>query len=171
MEEKETSSTAIEAPERSLEPANSRPKEDRVLKALTFLLANEEYAIYILVIQEIARPIAVTHVPRVPAYIRGIANLRGRVIPILDLHTRLGLSAFVPGSRNRFVICHTESGEVGILADKVNDVVELKRNKLQPPPAKIAASGSGFITHIGRVGGRILIVLDTEKILQLHRGD
>ncbi len=144
-------------------------KGGKAIKVLTFLLANEEYAVDILVIEEIARPVAVTHVPRVPPYIRGIVNLRGRVLPILNLHVRLGLSAYVPGNKNRFIICRTESAEMGILADKVNDVVELEKHQLQPPPAKIAASGSGFIKNIGRVGGRILIVLDIDKVLQIDR--
>ncbi len=150
-------------------PSGGLIKVETALKALTFLLAEEEYAIDILVIEEISRPIAVTRVPRVPSYICGITNLRGRVIPILDLHVRLGLAPFVPGSKNRFIICRTEFAEVGILADKVYDVVNLEKHQLQPPPAKIVASGSGFITHIGRVSERILIVLDTEKILQINR--
>ncbi len=144
-------------------------KVDTGTKVLTFLLANEEYAIDILIIDEITRPIAVTYVPRVPPYIRGIINLRGQVIPILNLHLRLGLSTYVPGNKNRFIICRTESTDVGIVADKVNDVVHVEKHQLQPPPAKISASGSGFVKNIGRIGERILIILDIEKILQIDR--
>ncbi len=146
-------------------------KGEEAFKALTFWLANEEYAIDISVIEEITRPIVVTTVPRVPNYIKGIVNLRGRVIPVLNMHVRMGLIAFVPGNKNRFIICRTEQAEVGIIADKVTDVVCFEKYQLEPPPAKIAASGSGFIKNIGRVKERILIVLDTEKILRISEGE
>jgi purine-binding chemotaxis protein CheW len=146
-------------------------KTEDSLKALTFWLAHEEYAIDISVIEEITRPIVVTTVPRVPAYIKGIVNLRGRVIPVLNVHVRMGLSAFVPGNKNRFIICRSEQSEVGIIADKVTDVVCLEKHQLEPPPAKIAASGSGFIKNIGRVKERILIILDTDKVLRVDHGE
>jgi purine-binding chemotaxis protein CheW len=145
-------------------------KGEDSFKALTFWLANEEYAIDISVIEEITRPIVVTTVPRVPPYIKGIVNLRGRVIPVLNVHVRMGLAAFAPGNKNRFIICRTEQSEVGIIADKVTDVVCFEKYQLEPPPAKIAASGTGFIKNIGRVKDRILIILDTEKILKIVEG-
>jgi purine-binding chemotaxis protein CheW len=144
-------------------------KGDDAFKALTFWLANEEYAIDISVIEEITRPIVVTTVPRVPAYIKGIVNLRGRVIPVLNIHVRMGLANFTPGNKNRFIICRSEQAEVGIIADKVTDVVCLEKYQMEPPPEKIAASGSGFIKNIGRVKERILIVLDTDKILRVDQ--
>ncbi len=144
-------------------------KIEEGVKVLTFWLANEEYAIDISVIEEITKPIPVTYVPRVPPYINGIVNLRGRVIPILNVHVRLGLAPIVPGNKNRFIVCRTELAEVGILADRVNDVVHLEKYQLEPPPAKIAASGSGFIKNIGRTGGRILIVLNGDKLLRIDR--
>jgi purine-binding chemotaxis protein CheW len=144
-------------------------KTKEVFKALTFWLSKEEYAIDISVIEEITRPIAVTYVPRVPPYIKGIVNLRGRVIPVLNMHVRMGLDPYLPGNKNRFIICRTEQAEVGIIADKVNDVVSLEKYQMDPPPAKIAASGTGFIKNIGRVKERILIILDTEKVLQVDQ--
>jgi purine-binding chemotaxis protein CheW len=145
-------------------------KTQETFKALTFWLSTEEYAIDISVIEEITRPIAVTYVPRVPPYIKGIVNLRGRVIPVLNMHIRMGLDPYLPGNKNRFIICRTEQAEVGIIADKVNDVVSLEKYQMEPPPAKIAASGTGFIKNIARVKERILIILDTEKILRVGQG-
>mgnify|MGYP001561479579 CR=1 FL=1 len=143
-------------------------KTEEALKVLTFWLADEEYAVDISVIEEITRPVAVTYVPRVPPYIKGIINLRGRVIPVLNIHVRMGLAPYVPGEKNRFVICRTAQAEVGIIADKVNDVVSLDKYQIEPPPAKIAASGSGFVKNIARVKERILIILDTGKILRVN---
>ena len=139
-------------------------------KVLTFFLGHEEYAIDILFIEEITRPLSVTYVPRVPPYIMGVISLRGRVIPVLNLHVRLGLTAFALGKKTRFIICQMDDVEVGLVADKVNDVVSLDHYQLEPPPAKIAASGSGFIKNIGHIGERVLIVLDIEKVLQIHFG-
>ena len=141
------------------------------LKALTFWLADEEYAIDISVIEEITRPMIVTTVPRVPSYIKGIINLRGKVIPVLNIHVRMGLASFKPGSKNRFIICRSDQAEVGIIADRVTDVVSLEKYQMEPPPEKIATFGSGFIKNIGRVKERILIVLDMDKILRVDHGE
>lgn len=141
--------------------------EEAIRKVLTFMLADEEYAFDILAIEEITRPLAVTHVPRVPPHVVGVVSLRGRVIPMVDLHVRLGLSAFVSERKNRFIICQTEHSTVGVVADKINGIVALSPDQLKPPPAKITASGSGYTKNIARLRDRIVMVLDIEKVLQI----
>ncbi|MBI3805757.1 MAG: purine-binding chemotaxis protein CheW [Nitrospirae bacterium] len=150
------------------EPFLEDPEE---VELLTFNLAEEEYAVDIKLVQEISKMAEMTMLPRTPAYIKGIITLRGNVIPVFDIRSKLGLPAFVKGPKSRFIICTTEKGRAAMLVDQVNDVARLLRYRLEPPPAGVAASSSGFIRNIARHGDRLLILLETEKVLELDRVD
>ncbi|TAK03134.1 MAG: purine-binding chemotaxis protein CheW [Candidatus Manganitrophaceae bacterium] len=139
------------------------------LELLTFNLSEEEYAVDIMVIQEITKLTDITHIPRIPSYIKGIITLRGHVIPVFDMHARLGLAPFVQGPRSRFIICTTENGMVAMLVDRVNDVVRLVRQELDAPPAGVAAIDAGFIRNIARQKDRLLILLEINKTLQIDK--
>lgn len=154
-------------PVKAQEEAMSFLEEDE-LELLTFSLAKEEYAIDIMVIQEITKPTEITAIPRTPSYIHGIVTLRGNVIPVFDMHRRLQLDPFIEKGKSRFVICQLKEGAVAITVDEVIDVVHLKKNQLEPPPSGIAVNGGGFIKSIGRAKERLLILLDIEKALQIE---
>jgi len=145
--------------------------EEDELELLTFSLAKEEYAIDILVIQEITKLTEITPIPRTPSYIHGIVTLRGNVIPVFDMHRRLQLDPFIESGKSRFVICQLKEGAVAITVDEVIDVVHLKKSRLEPPPSGIAANGGGFIKSIGRAKERLLILLDIEKALQIEESN
>jgi len=139
------------------------------LELLTFHLGNEEYAVDIMVIQEITKVTEITRIPRIPSYIKGIITLRGIVIPVFDMHTRLGLAPFVKGPRSRFIICATENGMVAMLVDRVNDVVRLMRQDLEATPPGVAAIDAGFIKNIAKQKDRLLILLEIDKVLRIDR--
>lgn len=139
------------------------------LELLTFNLGEEEYAVEIGVIQEITKSTEITHIPRIQSDIKGIITLRGNVIPVFDMHARLGLAPFVKGPKNRFIICAAEKGMVAMLVDRVNDVARLMRHDLEAPPAGVAAIDAGFIKKIARYDNRLLILLDIEKTLRIDR--
>lgn len=147
--------------------AEISPADVDELELLTFFLANEEYAIDIMMIQEITKLTEMTPIPRTPSYIHGIVTLRGNVIPVFNLHDRLKLDPFLARRKSRFVICQLKEGAVAVTVDEVVDVVHLKKNRLEPPPSGVAANGGGFIKSIGRCKERLLILLDVEKALQM----
>jgi purine-binding chemotaxis protein CheW len=149
------------------EKEESLSEEDE-LELLTFSLAKEEYAIDIMVIQEITKLTEITAIPRTPPYIHGIVTLRGNVIPVFNMHRRLKLDPFTERGKSRFVICQLKEGAVAIMVDEVIDVVHLKKSQLEPPPSGITANGGGFIKSIGRAKERLLILLDIEKALQVE---
>lgn len=156
-------------PDPALSEEKSEPSVPEELELLTFNLAQEEYAVDIMVIQEITKLTEITRIPRIPAYVRGIITLRGTVIPVFDMHARLGLASFVKGPRSRFIICTTENGMVAMVVDQVNDVVRLTRRDLEATPPGVAAIDAGFIKNIAKYKDRLLILLDVNKTLQIDQ--
>lgn len=139
------------------------------MEVLTFNLDQEEYAVDIMMIQEITKLTDITPIPRTPGFIKGVVNLRGNIVPVFDLHKRLGLGPFLESHKNRFIICQTPSGAAAVMVDEVTDVIQLKKNRLEPPPSGGAAQSAGFIKNIGKFKERLLILLDVEKVLRMDQ--
>ena len=137
------------------------------LELLCFRVATEDYAISIMDIKEIIKPREVTEVPRVPPFVRGILSLRGIIIPVFDMRLRLGLPAGVRSERERIVVVQRQGGFCGVLVDQVVQVVRIAEAKLEAPPVVLEGIDREFIQGIGRVAGRMLILLDMEKVLDI----
>ena len=137
------------------------------LELLCFRVATEDYAINIMDIKEIIKPREVTEVPRVPAFVRGILSLRGIIIPVFDMRLRLGLPEGVRSERERIVVVNRQGGFCGVLVDQVVQVVRIAEAKLEAPPVVLEGIDREFIQGIGRVAGRMLILLDMEKVLDI----
>ncbi|GFO56689.1 hypothetical protein GMSM_36960 [Geomonas sp. Red276] len=137
------------------------------LELLCFRVADEEYAISIMDIKEIIKPREVTEVPRVPAFVRGILSLRGIIIPIFDIRLRLGLPAAVHSERERVIVVNRSEGFCGVLVDEVVQVVRVGEGSIEPPPVVLEGIDREFVQGIGRVGGRMLILLDMMKVLDV----
>lgn len=137
------------------------------VELLCFRVASEEYAISIMDIKEIIKPREVTEVPRVPSFVRGILSLRGNIIPIFDMRVRLGLTGGTPSERERVVVVKRQSGFAGVLVDEVVQVVRIAQGGIEPPPVVLEGIDREFVLGIGRVSGRMLILLDMEKVLDV----
>lgn len=137
------------------------------VELLCFKVASEEYAIDIMDIKEIMKPREVTEVPRVPSFVRGILSLRGNIIPVFDMRTRLGLSGNAPSERERVVVVKRGGGFCGVLVDEVVQVVRIAEAGIEPPPVVLEGIDREFVLGIGRVNGRMLILLDMEKVLDV----
>ena len=137
------------------------------VELLCFKVADEEYAISIMNIKEIIKPREVTEVPRVPAFVRGILSLRGNIIPIFDMRVRLGLPVAQASERERVVVVKRQSGFCGVLVDQVVQVVRIAESGIEPPPVVLEGIDRDFVMGIGRVAGRMLILLDMEKVLDV----
>jgi len=138
------------------------------LELLCFKVGSEEYAISIMDIKEIIKPREVTEVPRVPSFVRGILSLRGIIIPIFDLRVRLGLPGGSSSQRERVIVVSRQSGFCGVLVDEVVQVVRIPESGIEPPPVVLEGIDRDFVQGIGRVGGRMLILLDMEKVLDVE---
>jgi len=138
-------------------------------KYLAFRLDGEEYGFPVLAVQEIIQWTDVTRVPRLPAFIQGVINLRGKVVPVLNLRRRFELSALAATPRTCIVVLQLqqEHGRLlcGIVVDAVTEVVDIAPEHIEKAPEFGAHLDTAFIAGIGQLGTRVLILLDVERIL------
>lgn len=132
---------------------------------VTFQIAGERFAFAVDAVREIVRVRSITRVPHAPDPVRGIINLRGRVVPVLDLRRRLGLPAAELTSASRILICHAQHRVLGLLVDAAHHVVRLDRNQVEPPPADVMTAQSGYVLGVSHHGGGFLILLDADQVL------
>ncbi len=136
-----------------------------ILQLVTFRLAKEEYSIDILRVQEIIRHMEITRVPKAPDFVDGVINLRGRVIPVLDLRKRFGLPVNERTDETRIIVVDINDKTVGFKVDAVSEVLRLAADKVEPPPSLVAGIDSEYIKGVGKMEGRLIILLDVLKIL------
>jgi purine-binding chemotaxis protein CheW len=139
---------------------------------LTFYLANEMFAIGILAIREIIEYGHLTEVPMTPPFIRGVINLRGAVVPVVDLAVRFGRPAGEITKRTCIVIIETaaqgqSAQQMGIVVDAVSEVLEIPAVDIEPPPEFGGNIRTDFISGMGKVGGKFVVMLDLDRILSL----
>lgn len=141
---------------------------------LTFMLSGEVFAIGILAIKEIIEYGGVTEVPMMPECIRGVINLRGAVVPVMDLSARFGKAPTALGKRTCIVIVELVTGGErqvsGVMVDAVNAVLDIAAAEIEPAPAFGARIRSDFILGIGKVNGKFVILLNVEQVLSLDMG-
>jgi purine-binding chemotaxis protein CheW len=146
-------------------PAAPAPLE-RELHLVVFQLGAEEYAVPIAQVREVVRVGEITRVPHAPPHIRGVMNLRGRILPVVEIRTRLGLGPAELGPGSRVVVADVRDRMVGLLVDAVAQVSRLSERAVMPPPEEIRAGGADAITGMARRGERLLLLLELDRILQ-----
>ncbi len=132
---------------------------------LTFVLGDEEYAIDISNVQEIKGYSAITTIPNAPAYVRGVMNLRGTVIPVVDLRARFGMPVKDYTKFTVIIIVTIADRIYGLVVDAVSDVLNLAGDALEPPPELGTALDTSFMTGIARSGDRLITVLQVDRAL------
>ena len=132
---------------------------------LTFTLGQEEYAVDILKVQEIRGYDAVTRVPDAPDYIKGVINLRGTVLPIIDLGARFGLETSEPTARHVIMVAHIGGRMVGLLVDAVSDILQMSEAAVQPTPDVASDSVKTFVKGIFSIDGRMISLIELDHIL------
>ncbi|HAO93651.1 MAG: chemotaxis protein CheW [Deltaproteobacteria bacterium GWC2_56_8] len=142
-----------------------------VLQLVTFRLGNEEFSLDILRVQEIIRHMDLTRVPRTPDFVEGVINLRGRVIPVLDLRKRFGLPAEDRTNETRIIVVDVDNRTVGLKVDAVSEVLRLPSDTVEPPPSIVTGAESEYIKGVGKLDNRLIILLDVSKILSRSERD
>lgn len=136
---------------------------------LTFSLGGEVFALGILNVKEIIEFGNITEIPMMPAFIRGVINLRGAVVPVIDLSARFGGPASTVSRRTCIVIVELGEGEerqdLGVIVDAVNEVLEIPRSEIEPPPTFGAKIRADFIQGMGKVEGHFVIILNVDRVL------
>lgn len=142
-----------------------------IAQYLTFLLGGEMYAVGILNVKEIIEYGQLTEIPMMPAFIRGVINLRGSVVPVIDLAARFGGRQTEASHRTCIVIIELTNGDehhdIGVVVDAVSEVLEVSSADIEPAPAFGAKIRADFIQGMGKIGGKFVIILDIQKVLSV----
>ena len=132
---------------------------------LTFDLAKEHYGVDILKVQEIKGYTAVTRIPNTPEYLKGVLNLRGTIVPIVDLRLKFGMGATEPTSFTVIVVVNVRERVMGFLVDGVSDVLEFASKDVQPPPELGNKVDITFVSGIGNCNDHLVTLLDVDRVL------
>lgn len=163
--------TASHPASRALVPAAAIAAPQEPAQYLTFLLDGEAFAIGILAVKEIIEYGNVTGVPMMPASVRGVINLRGAVVPVMDLSARFGRPSTTVTKRTCIVIVEVQRDgdrqDIGVVVDAVNEVLDIPPGDIEPPPSFGARIRSDFIHGMGKVKGRFVILLNADRVLSI----
>jgi purine-binding chemotaxis protein CheW len=140
-------------------------KSEELLQLVSFNIGEEEFGVDILKVQEINRMPEVTQVPNAPEYVDGVINLRGKVIPVIDLRRRFGIERREHDKNTRIVVVDLNGTVVGFVVDAVKEVLRIPRSVMEPPPSLTTDVNADYITGVGKLDDRLLILLDLERVL------
>lgn len=134
-------------------------------KFLTFFLADEEYGIEILKVQEIIGLMPVTRIPRTPDYVRGVINLRGKIIAVTDLRKKFGMEFVDETSETCIIVVQTNGVEIGVMVDKVSEVLDISAAEVESTPSFGSSVPTEFLLGIGNTQSGVKLLLNIERIL------
>ncbi|MBM7598574.1 purine-binding chemotaxis protein CheW [Virgibacillus halotolerans] len=135
-------------------------------KVIVFQLQDEEYALGVEQVASIERMLPITRVPQTADFVKGVINLRGVVIPVLDLRTRFNIKSSPYNESTRIIVVYFDGMEVGLIVDTANDVLDIPEDTMEDPPAVVGAVDVDYIKGIANLDHRLLILLDLQKVLK-----
>lgn len=138
---------------------------EELLQLVSFAIGDEEFGVDILKVQEIIRMVEVTRVPNAPEHVDGVINLRGKVIPIISLRRRFGIERKENDKYTRIIVVELSGKVVGFVVDAVSEVLRIPRSVTEPPPSIVAGIDAEYITAVGKLEDRLLILLDLDRVL------
>jgi purine-binding chemotaxis protein CheW len=154
------------------EPANLQKVDQRAGKYLTFGLGNEEFAIQVLRVREIMGVQQITAVPQTPGYVKGVINLRGKVIPVVDLRLKFGLPEIEYTQRTCIIVVQIESGsgkvQIGVIVDAVSEVLTLQSGEIENTPDFGSGVATPYLLGMAKIKGKVKILLDIDKVLAVE---
>lgn len=134
------------------------------MQLVTFEVANEEFAVDILRVHEINRMMDLTRVPQSPPEVEGVINLRGKIIPVVNLRRRFGFEPAGRDEQSRIIVVEVKDRVIGFIVDRVHEVLRINSNIVDPPPSMISTIDSDFIKGVGKLEDRLIILLDIERL-------
>ena len=154
-------------PESTLEAA-ATARAGQQLQLVTFEVGDEEFGIDILAVQEINRMLPITRVPQSPPSVEGVINLRGRIIPVVDLRKRFNLPVQEHGHDSRIIVVEVAGRVLGFIVERVNEVLRVDRSIVDPAPTMTTSIDSDYVQGVGKLSDRLLILLDLRRLFNAH---
>jgi len=142
------------------------PGGEAQVELLGFMLSDEQYALDILEIKEIVRLHAITPVPRSPSWLKGIVTLRGIIVPIFDLRSRLGLAEIEYGPETRIVVVYRGEEFAGLIVDRITQVMRLPLEAIEPPPQTIGQVEAEYLRGVARFRDQLVILLNLPRVIE-----
>ncbi|MGE4506456.1 MAG: chemotaxis protein CheW [Desulfovibrionaceae bacterium] len=142
--------------------------DETLIQLVTFSIGEEVFGVDILAVQEIIRLLDITRVPRAPHFVEGVINLRGKVIPIVDLRKRFDLPEKKYDKSTRIIVINMESITVGFVVDEVSEVLRIPANMVDTPPGVVSGLDTDYIDGVGKLDDQLLILLDLNRLLANH---
>ena len=139
---------------------------EKDLQIVGFRIGNETYGVRISAVREIVRVPEITSVPNAPETIEGVINLRGKIIPVMDLRKRFGQADVQPDKKNRILVVELENKLLGLIVNSASEVLKIPPSEIESPGSMLAEGESTYVTGVGKLGGRLIILLDIAKLLQ-----
>ena len=136
------------------------------LQIVGFRVGTETFGVSIATVHEIVRVPAITPVPDSPECVQGVINLRGRIIPVVDLRKRFGEKVVTSGKKNRILVAEVEGKMIGLIVDAASEVLKIPPSEVEPPPNVFEEGEVNYVTGVGKLGGRLIIMVDLTRILQ-----
>jgi purine-binding chemotaxis protein CheW len=135
------------------------------LKVIVFALADEEYGVEVEKVKTIERMMPMTRVPKTYSFVKGVINLRGVVVPVIDLRGRFGLPEQEYTDNSRIVIIAVNDMEVGLIVDSANDVIDVDSDAIQDPPEIVGGVRAKYLQGVAKLGDRLLVLLNLQEVL------
>jgi len=139
---------------------------DKDIQIVGFRIGRETFGLPIAMVREIVRVPEITSVPNAPDYIEGVINLRGRIIPVVDLRKRFGEKVIESSKRNRIVVVELENRAIGLIVNSASEVIRIPPSDIEAPHSVFQEGELNYITGVGKFRGRLVMMLDLSKILQ-----
>ncbi|MFZ3217927.1 MAG: chemotaxis protein CheW [Candidatus Acidiferrales bacterium] len=139
---------------------------DKDIQLVGFRIGRETFGLPIAMVREIVRVPEITSVPNAPEYIEGVINLRGRIIPVVDLRKRFGEKVIETSKRNRIVVVEMENRSIGLIVNSASEVIKIAPSDIEAPHSVFQEGELNYITGVGKLRGRLVMLLDLSKILQ-----
>jgi len=138
---------------------------DGLTQLISFMIGKEEYGLEILTVKEVIRIREITRIPKAPVFVKGIINLRGDVIPIIDLREKFGLEIQEYTTMTRVIIVEVDGKSIGMVVDSVSQVIRIEKDQVEPPPPLIGGISAEYLRGVGKIGEKLIIMLNIDKIL------
>jgi purine-binding chemotaxis protein CheW len=135
------------------------------LQLVGFRIGRETFGVPIHLVREIVRMMEITAVPDAPDYVEGVINLRGRIIPVIDLRKRFREAASAADKRNRILVAELEGRLVGLVVDAASEVLKIAPGEIEPPPQLLQENDLSYVTGLGKRNGKLIILVDVEKLM------
>ena len=164
------SSNTLESPVAVESISDPDPSSGSTFQIVSFRLANEEYGVEIMQVQEIILIGQITEMPNVCAHVRGLINLRGHVIPVLDLRTRFALGAGTITDDSRIIVLNLEGKTIGVIVDAVNEVLRIQSEQIEGVSGGFSCSAQGYVKGLVKFKDKLVVLLNITELLREEEG-